>query len=433
MVNANYPHIAIVGGGIGGTALAVACKHRGIPFTLYERDTAFNNRSQGYGLTLQQASRAITGLGIAQLDDGVFSTRHVVHNTAGQVLGEWGLRVLKSFDERISPKRRNIHIARQSLRLALLQQLDETDDIRWGHQLISFENNKCKPAQIDSQAVKLVFSVGDKLLHEKADLVVGADGIRSRVRELLIPDETAPLQYLGCMVILGICPLAELSLTACPQSLQLLDSATVFQTANGHERIYVMPFKTDSVMWQLSFPITESAAKLLAAQGPEALKQQAFKRCQWHNPIPQIITATTNSQISGYPVYDRPSLTPDSLSAAAFTNQTNATLLGDAAHPMSPFKGQGANQALLDALSLARSIARHCRQKVHWQKFGLRGSIDGVNNETASALADYEYEMLKRSATKVEESAQAADFLHSDTVLYPADEPRGRSLKNKLS
>ena len=96
---------------------------------------------------------------------------------------------------------------------------------------------------------------------------------------------------------------------------------------------------------------------------------------------------------------------------------------------MSPFKGQGANQALLDALSLARSIARHCRQKAHWQKAGLRGNLDQESETIDSALADYESEMLKRSAIKVEESAQAADFLHTDSVLHPADEPRGRFLK----
>src|SRR5690554_8180962 len=51
----NFPHVSIIGAGIGGVALAVACLHRGIPFTLYERDKSFEERSQGYGLTLQQA------------------------------------------------------------------------------------------------------------------------------------------------------------------------------------------------------------------------------------------------------------------------------------------------------------------------------------------------------------------------------------------
>ena len=88
----NYPHVAIIGGGIGGVALAVACKHRGIPFTLYERDSGFGARSQGYGLTLQQASKAIEALGISSLDEGVVSTRHVVHTTEGKMIGEWGIR-----------------------------------------------------------------------------------------------------------------------------------------------------------------------------------------------------------------------------------------------------------------------------------------------------------------------------------------------------
>ncbi len=88
----NYPHVAIIGGGIGGVALAVACLHRGIPFTLYERDSGFDARSQGYGLTLQQASKAIEGLGIFSLKEGVVSTRHLVHTTEGKVVGEWGMR-----------------------------------------------------------------------------------------------------------------------------------------------------------------------------------------------------------------------------------------------------------------------------------------------------------------------------------------------------
>src|SRR5690606_12761094 len=48
-----YPNVAIIGGGIGRVALAVACMHRGIPFILYEKDNSFSDRSQGYGLTLR--------------------------------------------------------------------------------------------------------------------------------------------------------------------------------------------------------------------------------------------------------------------------------------------------------------------------------------------------------------------------------------------
>ena len=82
--NSTPQKIAIIGGGIGGVALAAACLHRGIPFTLYERDKSFDIRSQGYGLTLQQTSKAIEGFGVTSLKDGVVSTKHVVHTTDGR-------------------------------------------------------------------------------------------------------------------------------------------------------------------------------------------------------------------------------------------------------------------------------------------------------------------------------------------------------------
>lgn len=394
----NYPHVAIIGGGIGGMALAVACLHRGIPFTLYERDKDFDVRSQGYGLTLQQASKAIQGLGIFSLKEGVISTRHLVHTPEGKVIGEWGTRKWIQSDVKTSSKRTNVHIARQSLRLALLEQLGGNNAVQWGHQLIDFK-------ECEDKGVHLNFQVDGKMKRAKANLVVGADGIRSSVRRLLIGEDNTPLRYLGCIVILGICPLSALQYL----NSSLLDSATVFQTANGNERIYIMPYASDSVMWQLSFPMSEKEAKALSAKGPQALKEEACRRTQWHDPIPQILLATQETQISGYPVYDRELLKPELLEKSG-----QVTLIGDAAHPMSPFKGQGANQALLDALTLARGILKGCRPLSNWRKTGIRKSV----------LTEFESEMLERSASKVQDSAEAAQFLHSEIVLHESDAPR---------
>ncbi|WP_430401374.1 FAD-dependent oxidoreductase [Flavobacterium sp.] len=399
----NMPHVAIIGAGIGGLALAVACLHRGIPFTLYERDADFNSRSQGYGLTLQQSNKAIKGLGVFSLEDGVISSKHIVHTPNGKIIGEWGNRKWMPAETKSEPKKSNIHIARQSLRLALLKQLGGHQTVQWGHQLLEY-------SETEDNKVELAFEIKDDIKKVKADLLVGADGIRSIVRKILIGEEATPLRYLGCIVILGICPLKKLNHLDSP----LLDSKTVFQTANGKERIYIMPYDSTSVMWQLSIPMEEKEAKKLSNLGALYLKKEACKRAKWHEPIPKILAATEENMISGYPVYDRELLRTELLQKGK-----NTTLIGDAAHPMSPFKGQGANQAILDALSLAREILKSCNPPNKWKSAGIRKSV----------LNEFETEMLKRSAVKVKDSADAVKFLHSEMVLYKGDEPRGRAPK----
>lgn len=396
-----YPHVAIIGAGIGGVALAVACLHRGIPFTLYERDISFDARAQGYGLTLQQASNAIKGLGLFVLKEAANSTRHVVHSTEGKEISEWGMRThanVKKF-----PKRTNVHIPRQALRLELLEKLQGHDVVQWGHRLVSYK-------QCEDRSIELSFQVNGELKTAKADLVVGADGIRSIVRSLLIGENLTPLRYLGYVVILGICSLESLK----DVESSLLDSTTVFQTVNGRERIYVMPYTSNTVMWQFSFPLPEEEAKALSAQGAQALKKEACHRAQWHKPIPQMLSATLTEHISGYPVYDRELLNPGLLKKAGAV-----TLIGDAAHPMSPFKGQGANQALLDALALARNISIGCDSISNWRETGLREAV----------LTEFEEEMLARSASKVKDSAEVVELLHSKAVLREGDGPKERCLR----
>jgi 2-polyprenyl-6-methoxyphenol hydroxylase-like FAD-dependent oxidoreductase len=139
-------------------ALATALLHRGISCRVFEKGHAcFHQRSrQGYGLTLQQARRALLALGIRDYTpgdsestgqkasnsflkgDAVTSTKHVVHTTDGTVVGEWGLRKWEGMEkkrcdgnakEAKSPKRQNLHIPQQTLRYALWEALQEASGL----------------------------------------------------------------------------------------------------------------------------------------------------------------------------------------------------------------------------------------------------------------------------------------------------------------
>jgi len=171
----------------------------------------------------------------------------------------------------------------------------------------------------------------------------------------------------------------------------------------------------------------------------ESLKAEALRRCgSWHAPIPQLLRDTRPEDITGYPAYDREPLRVSipgeaeteghgegggeaggcsgaEMAAYVEGGSSRVTLLGDAAHPMSPFKGQGANQALLDALLLARA---------------LRSSelCDGAAPLRA-ALAAYEAEMMRRATPKVLKSREAAEQLHCAAATYPSNSTRAAAAR----
>ena len=287
--------IAIVGGGLGGTALAVALQLKNIPVRVFEKDSCFNARSQGYGLTNQQGIMTLRNLGIESLMGGLISKSHESYDADGNMLGHYGhkkdLLPTNSDDEVASHGvniirrgRHNVHIPRQRLREILIEKL-EKNVIQWNKRLIDYEDTE------NENGVILHF---DDLTSFQSSVLIAADGIHSFIRQKKLPQ--SKLEYLGLIVILGIS-----KNNLCSNTKERL----VRQWLDGTTRIFAMPYDLQHTMWQLSFPVDENTA--LKLQGNSyLLKKLAWERCgHWHPDASSLLQHAEEYLITGYPVYDR--------------------------------------------------------------------------------------------------------------------------------
>ena len=502
------PSVAVVGAGIGGAAVALALQQRGVRVALFDKDQGFKSRKQGYGLTMQKYSggNALNALGLRL--EGVGSNANVSLDANGRELGRYGHSTLDFVEDETegagaasSDGGRNVHLPRQALRRALLQRLAPGTAV-WGAKFSGYRETTALEDSGGGGRVFLTFE--DGTTRGPFDLLVGADGIFSRVRRQKMGEDDAatisggdgttrgkvagtrkdanetvvekadasgparvsgpgvdpfPLRYLGVLVVLGICRGND----------HPLCSHKVFQIVDGETRMYAMPFTASpdgdgcladddaasatetgtetetetetgtgtgtgtetnlpgAMMWQLSFPVAERDARALASGSPANLLAEAKRRCgAWPAPVPALLKNTSPSNCAGYPALDRDPLDPNALRDLrdAFSRESRVTLVGDAAHPMSPFKGQGANQALLDAVQLARALARTERfsppgveRRMGCARVFPNDAENGGASDVALALAAFEETMCSRSEEKVRRSRDAAAYLHSEAAL----------------
>ncbi|TQS42537.1 FAD-dependent oxidoreductase [Cryptosporangium phraense] len=343
--------IAIIGGGPGGLTLARTLHVLGLESTVYERDPSRDARGQGGMLDLH-TDTGQRALRVAGLED-----QFLVHaRREGQdfrLLDETGTLLLRVDTPDDAPLARP-EIDRSDLRDLLLDSLPD-GTVQWG---------------------KALTTAGDELLFHDGtaagyDVLVGADGARSRVRPLLTDAEPVPVGVEH--VELGI---PDVDRTH-PHLAAVLGRGNYWAlgpgqglgaqvNGSGRVRVYLSFYEGHDVP-----PLTKDAlARAFDGWGPDA--QDLIRACD-----DEIVRRT----ITMLP----PGLT--------WTPNPRVTLIGDAAH-LCPPSGEGANQAMLDASELAQALAAQ----------------PGRPDE---AIRAYEASMYPRSTAVTEESLRIRDMLRA--------------------
>lgn len=316
------PSIAIVGGGPGGLMLARLLHLRGMSTTVFERDTHPDERPQGGSLDLH----ADTGQRAMQLAglEAEFGAAARPEDQGDRLYDQHGVLL---FDRNGSGDNRP-EIDRTVLRQILLDALPR-ETVRWGSKVEAVE-----PTQSSGYQVQMNGSP------EHFDFVVGADGAWSRVRPLLTnaqPDyEGVTLVELGFDVQRH--PGVDV-LVGGGKMFAAGDNRLLIAQRNGHGHI------RGYAGWRLP----EKAARDLSRAAPEQVRktmQDVFSG--WASPLLDLVQ--TGDFIAVRPLYALPV-------GHRWSSRSGLTLLGDAAHLMSPFAGEGVNLALADAADLAEALS----------------------------------------------------------------------------
>ncbi|MGW0467907.1 FAD-dependent monooxygenase [Streptomyces sp. NPDC003027] len=304
----------IVGGGIGGLATAIALHRRGWRVEVLERAPEFTEVGAGISLW-PNALHALDVLGLA---DAVRALGAV--EPGGGVRDRRGRRLSRADNTELT--RRFGHPLLVLHRADLLRALTEAlpaDSLRSGSEVTEVRD--------DGRDLVVEHRGGES----RPDLVVGADGLRSAVRRSLWPDAAGP-RYAGYTAWRMVTePLAE------PPS----EGAAIW--GRGERFGYTaLPGGRMYCFATASLPPTG------AASGPREHAGLLRRFGAWPDPVPALLAAVPPDAVLRHDLYDLPPLPSFARGRAA--------LLGDAAHAMTPNLGQGACQALEDAVTLAHCL-----------------------------------------------------------------------------
>jgi 2-polyprenyl-6-methoxyphenol hydroxylase-like FAD-dependent oxidoreductase len=322
--------LIIAGGGIGGLAAALALNRAGFDVAVYERAPAFTEIGAGMSLW-PNATRVLRSLGVLEqvLASGEPVTQFNLFRPSGKLISAIAMTGFQT------PA---LCIHRADLHRAIRRQLPEACLIP-GQRVESFEQ--------DSDGVIARFEGGHEV---RADGLVAADGINSAVRAQ-IHGQREPI-YRGYCIWRGIAP-------EIPGAVQ----GHISETWGSGRRFGVMPIGQGRVCWYATRNSTRLQSD--APEGRKAEVSALFKN--WHGPIPELIEATNPSDIIKNDARDR--------NPIKRWGDGRVTLLGDAAHPITPNVGQGACMAIEDAACLTKCLVASSDFKLGFRNYEtLRGS-----------------------------------------------------------
>jgi 2-polyprenyl-6-methoxyphenol hydroxylase-like FAD-dependent oxidoreductase len=357
--------VVIIGGGLGGLTLARVLHVHGIPATIYEAEVSAEARTQGGQLDLHEYNGQLA-LEAAGLTD---EFRAIIHEggEATRVLDQHGTVLLDEPDDGTGGRP---EVLRGDLRRILLESLPE-GLIQWGRKVIDVQS-------VGDGRHELIFADGARVT---TSLLVGADGAWSRIRPLL---SDAKPEYVGTSFVETHLYNAD---ERHPVAAKAVGDGALFALVPG--KGILAHREPDGVLHTyvaLSKP-QEWLAGIDVARPAAATAQVVAEFAGWAPELTALITdgdaTPVLRAVNALPIGHR------------WDRVAGVTLLGDAAHVMSPFAGEGANLAMFDGSELGKAIAAH------------PGDVE-------AALAEYEQALFPRSAEFAAESDQNHKLLFGD-------------------